>query len=161
MTTVEELEKIKTSLYGLMDKFAEEVEEGAVKIVAPSATLADVRQLLDRWEELRFEVSKHHRKINRSLMDAQDKYQSGLRNAMGSHRRAKGLHYKEREAEYEIKNITTYQILRNLEKIEKDLSLFATSLNRRIFWLDARRLEMLTAQKQAQYQSSQEYNISS
>ena len=160
MTTVGDLKEIKTHLQALVDAFQDEVDEAAEAVAKPTTMLPDVRQTLDRWEEIRSEANKHHRKIYRSLLDAQDRYQDGLRTAMGSSRRAKGLHYQEREAEYEIKNIDTYQLLRNLEKIEKDLSLFLSSLTNRIFWLDARRREILSVQRTEQYHSSKEYDIS-
>jgi len=160
MTTVSELQEIKSNLQGLVDTFHAEVETGAHRVGAEILNLSDIRQFIDRWEEIRSEVNRHHRKIHRALMDAQDRYQDGLRRAMGSSRRSKGLHYREREAEYEIKNIDTYQVLRNLEKIEKDLSLFLSSLTQRLFWLDARRREILSIEKQEQYHASREYNIS-
>jgi len=160
MTTVGELVEIKASLQKLVDSFQDEIDKAADDVSGPLTKLPDVRQTLDRWEEIRSEANRHHRKIYRSLMDAQDRYKDGLRAAMGSSRRAKGLHYQEREAEYEIKNIDTYQLLRNLEKIEKDLSLFLSSLTNRIFWLDARRREILSVEKTEQYHSSKEYDIS-
>ena len=160
MTTIDELLKIKETLSALVDTFHDEIEQGSQKVAAPTITLPDIRQTLDRWEEIRSEVSHNHRKIYRHLMDSQDRYYDGLRTAMGSSRRAKGLHYREREAEYEIKNIGTYQILRNLEKIEKDLEHFLRSLNNRIYWLDARRREVLSTQKSEQYHASREYDIS-
>ena len=156
---IEELKQIKINLYKLVDAWQKEIEEEA-KMIAGSISLSDIRQALDRWEEIRSETSKRNRKITRSFLDAQDRYRDGLRRSMAGMGGSRGLHYKEREAEYEIKNIDTYQLLRNLEKIKEELTLFLMALSQRIIWLDQRRKEVLFIKKNEQYHSAKEYDTS-
>jgi len=101
----------------------------------------------DRLEEMRAGTYKLIKSTTRNLGSAKEAYNDGMRNAMSRMKSTGGLHFSEREASYETKNIGSYKILTNLERSLSDLSNFSRYLDGRLQWIKDRQRWLLEKEK--------------
>jgi hypothetical protein len=139
--SIDSLKEKRSEINELTSGIYAEVEATAKK-VGEKPTQQEMRKHLDRWEEIRSQLSNHLRLTLRGLADFQDAYSDGMRKSILSSRGGSGSHYKEREAEYETRNLDTFVVVRTLEKIEVELRESIKFINNRIFWLDQYRREV-------------------
>jgi hypothetical protein len=92
----------------------------------------------DNFEEIKAKTYKMSKSVSRNRAEVFDNYKDSLRNSMAKTNNAGGLHYSEREARYEMANITEYKIINNLDRIIEDLDRFVRYLEGRLMWIKER-----------------------
>lgn len=120
-----------------IDAFYVDIEAHTEDIIECTTT-EELWSYRDRLEEIRGSVYKLKRSAARNYAEIQDNYRDSLRVSMSKTKTANGLAYSEREAKYEMQNITEYKILNNMERIVEDLDRFSKYLEGRLAWVKDR-----------------------
>lgn len=121
----------------VIDSLYLELEDLSEKIVTcPSSS--EMWNFRDRLEDIRGSIYKLIKSTTRNIGSARETYEAGMREAMVKVKNTGGLHFSEREATYQIKNIDAYKILTNLERSLSDLQAFSRYLDGRLQWVKDR-----------------------
>lgn len=125
-------------------KYAETIDAFYVDIEAHTEDIvncSDSKELWnyrDRLEEIRSVLYKLRKSAYRNFGEIKDNYKDSLRVSMSKTQNASGLHFSEREAKYEMQNITEYKILNNMERVVEDLESFSRYLEGKLSWVKDR-----------------------
>lgn len=137
-------QRLKTSK--MIDSFYVEVEAMTGGASACSSS-SDMWNYRDRVEEIKAAVYKLLKSSVRNMGGAKEAYDDSMREAMARVKNTGGLHFSEREAGYQIRNIDTYKVLVNLERSITDLTNFSRYLDGRLQWIKDRQRWLLEKEK--------------
>lgn len=135
-TALESIQQEQQKVQRALNTFRDEIESDQFLQGVMNCTKSrDMWAYRDRIEEIKAGVYKMRRKVSRNYGQARDLYKDGMRSAMARAKNAGAMAYAEREAEYEIQNITEYKLMNTLERMKDDLDLFYYYLEGRLRWI--------------------------
>lgn len=117
-----------------IDTFYSNIESQTEDIVKASST-EELWNYRDSLESIKGVLYKLRKSASRNYAEIQDNYRDSLRVSMSKTQNTSGLHFSEREAKYEMQNITEYKILNNIQRIVEDLDLFSRYLEGKLAWV--------------------------
>lgn len=144
MSTTINMPEILVKTQQMRKKYAERVDayyadiEASVPHIISESDPEALWSYRDNFEEIKAMTYKMSKAISRNRAEIQDNYRDSLRNSMAKTNNTGGLHYNEREAKYEMANITEYKILNNLDRVSEDLDKFVRYLEGRLMWIKER-----------------------
>lgn len=135
-----------------VDSFTAEIEgtdtlPGLVTTMIECASYTDSWGVRDRLEGMKAALYKMEKSTSRNVAQSKESYRDGMRTSMGRTKNSGATAWQEREATYEIANITTYKILNQLEQTLADLDIFSRYLNGRLAWVKDRQFWLRTLEK--------------
>lgn len=141
-----------------LDSYVEEIEEASTVITNDATpTVPFITAHIDKWSHTRSNVFRLNWKATRVHSDAKDNHDDGMRPLLASGASNKSS-FEERHAAYISRNIESYRVLRQLEKlVEVDLRPFMFYLDRKIRWLEDKRRQLKREDDDFRYSSSKDY----
>jgi len=121
--------------------------EGLVEGVVKCSTSKEAWEYRDRLEEMRGAMYKLHKAYARNLAEAQEAYSDAMRESMSRTKNSGATAWQERQASYEITNITPYKILTQFERLVNDIENFNKYLNGRLAWIKDRQFWLNSQEK--------------
>lgn len=142
----EQMSTMRDKTAKILDAYYAELESMIDKISkCPSSS--ELWGYRDRFEEIRAAIYKLTKSTLRNISSAREVYEDRMRESMARVKNTGGLHFSEREAGYQIKNIDAYKILTNLERSLEDLKVFTKYLEGRLQWMKDRQRWLLEKEK--------------
>lgn len=132
----------RTKMEKSLDSLYVEVEALVPDIISCSSA-DDLWQYRDRLEDIKSTIYRYKKSTIRNLAQAKEAYRDSMRSTMTRTKNTNGLHFNEREAEYEIKNISQYKIQVNIERTLTDVDEFLSYLIGRLVWVKDRQRWLL------------------
>ena len=120
-----------------IDTFYSEIE-GLLVAVSECPSSTDMWEYRDRFEEIRAKTYRFKKSTQRNLAEAEFAYNDGMRSSMSKMKSTNGMHFEERNAEYQTRNITQYKILDCVKRVVDDVDTFSWYLNGRLRWVKDR-----------------------
>lgn len=136
----------------MIDAFTIEIEgneqiEGLVSKVMKCGSYTESWEVRDRLEAMKAAVYKQEKSYARNRAEAHEVYRDGMRTSMSRTKNSGATAWQEREATYEVANITPYKILNQFERLLEDLEIFSKYLNGRLAWVKDRQFWLRTQEK--------------
>ena len=142
----------RKSTASIIDSYLLEIDgtpdiEGIVEGVVKCSSSKEAWEYRDRLEEMRGSMYKLHKSYSRNLAEAREAYNDSMRESMARTKNSGATAWQERQASYEIANITPYKILTQFERLVSDIDNFNKYLSGRLAWVKDRQFWLNSQEK--------------